>query len=82
MDKGRVAENLLRFAFTRERANEIVGDLLERSSSALRFWSAIGSVLLSRSWRWVLGWLVAMEVSPKWQSALIAVWSHNFEYIE
>jgi len=33
MDKGRLAENLLCFAFTREKASAVVGDMLERSTS-------------------------------------------------
>jgi len=66
MDKGRLAENLLCFAFTREKASAVVGDMLERSTSLWHFWTAVGSVLFMQSWRWGVGWMMAWEVQMLW----------------
>ncbi len=51
MDKARLAETLLRVAVSRERASELVGDLLEARPKPGRFWPAVGLLILAFAWR-------------------------------
>ena len=65
MPKGRAAEWLLARFLPRENAASIVGDLLESPSGGgrLRFWRAVGGVVLLVVWRRAAATLVAFVAS-------------------
>jgi hypothetical protein len=81
MDKGRLAESLLCFAFKKEKASAIVGDMLERTTSLWHFWASVGSVLFMRSWRWSLGWFLAWEVHALWYGFHNKLWELGMQPI-
>lgn len=63
MDRYSFAERLVRIAYGRRRAAEIVGDFLEEDSGSLRFLLSVAQVMFASSWRWIVGILVASASS-------------------
>src|SRR5580693_1535270 len=67
MYKAHLAEWLLARVSTRQRASEIIGDVLEQpNQSATAFWFTVMHIVVVLSWRWTLGlvaaffsWLIA-----------------------
>ena len=61
MDKARIAEWILKFVCTKQRASEITGDLLEQEAGpTINFWLAIIRVVFAISWRWMVGYVFAV----------------------
>jgi hypothetical protein len=64
MDKAGLAEWILGCICGKQRASEIIGDLLEQESpSSIGFWWTVFLVLLALIWRWVAG-IVAAAAFP------------------
>jgi hypothetical protein len=56
MDKAHLAQWLLSRASTKQRASEIIGDVLEQPNrSAVAFWFTVMRIFFVLSWRWMLG---------------------------
>ncbi len=51
MDKAIAGERVLRLCVSRERAAELVGDLLEARPGLVRFWATVGWLLIAFTWR-------------------------------
>ncbi len=69
MDKASLAEYLLTPILGKGRTGEVVGDLLETSSSVRAFWFSLARVALAYSWRWLLAvpaamFSIALAVTP------------------
>lgn len=61
MTQASLAERLLRCVTTRDRASELVGDLLESCPAGrLRFWLMIAGLLIAVSWRTPVSFLFAL----------------------
>lgn len=60
MDNVRIAEWILAEASSKERAGEIVGDLLEQQKSMPAFWASILRIVLAMQWRWLVAVPAAM----------------------
>jgi hypothetical protein len=58
--RAQLAEALLNIFAGRERASEIVGDLLEQhGSSAAAFWWAVLAIVFAMTWRWMAAIITA-----------------------
>jgi hypothetical protein len=58
--RAQLAETLLSVFGGRERASEIVGDLLEQhGSSAAGFWWAVLAIVFAKTWRWMAAIITA-----------------------
>jgi hypothetical protein len=58
--RAQLAETLLRIFGGRERASEIVGDLLEQhGASAAAFWWAVLAIVFAMTWRWMAAIITA-----------------------
>jgi hypothetical protein len=58
--RAQLAETLLTIFAGRERASEIVGDLLEQhGSSAAAFWWAVLAIVFAMTWRWMAAIITA-----------------------
>jgi hypothetical protein len=70
MHKARLAQWLLARVSTKQRASEIIGDILEQHNrSATAFWFTVMRIVVALSWRWMLGlvaaffsWLIALAL--------------------